>query len=511
MTIVIHTHGLDPVVIDNCDQHIVQPANMQRYESLAKILSQGYTYYLADSELYSAAGMQDWCYQFLHVPCEDSQVTDVIAILRLMDENGVITQPQWRVFQFRNGCPIEELIEQMENIFGLGRDQYAYITHRSTILHSSEFVLPGDTLVLHVRSTSRAARSRSRSIRRMIPQDDDREADDDISLLQFMDQRLTSFLWIRTDDCHPSKSSPRETSRQKKLISLEEAIPVTDVRTPLNLCDALWPSVDGDDQAKVQHQYDPEDPEEVISLRQAICKVQKKGWEGLHTQFNKIPNLHPSAQLAVSLAGIDDASSELHIFTDGSAKNGQASWAFVVLSKIGNNFSCVGFAGDLVDDSIGEVDQDCADAEATALIGMAEYVLSLGSSIREVHCFFDALAVGFGANGQQAIVTKTSQPARRQEGARILLSLGQSKVKLITHHVHAHECAESLASAIRNGWRCPIAAVLRCGPLLQHPLRRGAWIEIAPTDALPSITDMLYNVSNSREATVPDPVPALKQ
>ncbi len=127
------------------------------------------------------------------------------------------------------------------------------------------------------------------------------------------------------------------------------------------------------------------------------------------------------------------------------------------------------------------------------------------------------LAVGFGANGQQAIVTKTSQPARRQEGARILLSLGQSKVKLITHHVHAHvgnpfnECAESLASAIRNGWRCPIAAVLRCGPLLQHPLRRGAWIEIAPTDALPSITDMLYNVSNSREATVPDPVLALKQ
>ena len=69
--------------------------------------------------------------------------------------------------------------------------------------------------------TSRAARSRSRSIRRMIPQDDDREADDDILLLQFMDQRLTSFLWIRTDD------------------SLEEAIPVTDVRTPLNLCDAL--------------------------------------------------------------------------------------------------------------------------------------------------------------------------------------------------------------------------------------------------------------------------------
>ena len=67
------------------------------------------------------------------------------------------------------------------------------------------------------------------------------------------------------------------------------------------------------------------------------------------------------------------------MFTDGSCKNGRATWAISVVQQYSSHgqykYRRVGFAAGNVDDSIGVCEQTAMDAEATAIIAMGEFAL----------------------------------------------------------------------------------------------------------------------------------------
>lgn len=110
---------------------------------------------------------------------------------------------------------------------------------------------------------------------------------------------------------------------------------------------------------------------------------------------------------------------------------------------------------------------------------------------------FDALSVGMGACGRQAIPRTGGDISPRQRGARTLLTILQQKAKVAPFHVHAHEghpfneMVDSLATAVRKGWNPPVMPQLRCGTLLSHPLAEWAWMEVCPSSHLPSLVDVI--------------------
>lgn len=80
-------------------------------------------------------------------------------------------------------------------------------------------------------------------------------------------------------------------------------------------------------------------------------------------------------------------------------------------------------------------------AEATAIIAVAEFLLSLGNlSEMSIQCHFDAQSVGRGAFGLSSCCTLHGAISNRQRAARLLVSLVQRKAGSVEgRHVHAHE------------------------------------------------------------------------
>jgi hypothetical protein len=140
-------------------------------------------------------------------------------------------------------------------------------------------------------------------------------------------------------------------------------------------------------------------------LKEMIDHIATRGQEGINSDCSIMSDLHPFAEIAwlwVQPGRLDGK--RYHLFTDGSCKDGRATWAFIAIletQKEGHVTFCrVGFAAGDVNEDIGPCDQPSLDAESTALIAMMEYALTL-CDIPDVHlfCHFDAMAVGFAAMG----------------------------------------------------------------------------------------------------------------
>ena len=271
----------------------------------------------------------------------------------------------------------------------------------------------------------------------------------------------------------------------------------------------------------VHHQYDVANPEhgtcrpegrwdDIAELQSLLRNVLSRGHEGINEDFADIPSLHPHAQIACLLSHAhSDKSPVYHVFTDGSCKHDRATWAITILQQHDlhgrNIFHRVGYAAGCVSDDLGQFDPTAMDAEATAIIAMAEF--ALGQCFHQaitVYCHFDALVVGFGATGEYNIPMQHGSHSQRQKMARIIMTILESKAGQMDGstfgiHVKAHqghpwnEMSDSIAKAVWHGWRPPAEFVFRSGPLLRHSLAEWAWIEVAPTAELPDLRTILRN------------------
>lgn len=198
-----------------------------------------------------------------------------------------------------------------------------------------------------------------------------------------------------------------------------------------------------------------------------------------------------------------------HIFTDGSSKNDKATWAITILHQADVDgkhvYYSVGYAAGHVNDDLGACDPSAMDAEATAIIAMAEF--AFGQSHQRsvnIYCHFDALLVGFGAMGECNIPVQQGSQSERQRLARIVMTILESKSKQMDGdlkgiHVKAHqghpwnEMSDSIAKAAWWGWMPTVDFDFRSRPLLHHPLAAWAWIEVAPTPELADLRAILEN------------------
>eukprot|EP00438_Fugacium_kawagutii_P006271 Skav222658 [mRNA] locus=scaffold997:252657:260438:+ [translate_table: standard] len=243
----------------------------------------------------------------------------------------------------------------------------------------------------------------------------------------------------------------------------------------------------------------------LLSLDQAISDLCSSPWPGLNCDFTQLPPLHPAAMYAVSVTpSACHLFQEYHCYTDGSAGDGCASWAFVLLGVSGagadRQFYKIGFAGGLLTHDLLPFSPTSLDAEATAIIALAEFLLACQwPAATKIVCHFDASAVGFGSFGHQRVVQKHGAFAPRQHAARVLIAMAQRRFALEPRHVHAHdycpwnEFVDSVAGHVRLGWQPVLPGVLRSQALLAHPLRDWAWLQIAPDAALPSLDVLLRN------------------
>ena len=259
----------------------------------------------------------------------------------------------------------------------------------------------------------------------------------------------------------------------------------------------------------------------IWTLTQIAQELSLPNWFGFRGDFECIPDLHPAAQAAIQWTPQCSSNAvhgkELHIFTDGSAGTHSASWAFVVLCQQNECFARVGFAGAMLDDSIGRFHVTAADAEATALVAMVDFVLSNSLAPTSIHIHFDAHAVGFGATGYQASPLYHGYISERQRAARVFISLLQMHHAVFGHHVHAHEgnpfneMVDGIANATRKGWKGHVIPQLRGLSLLQHPLRDWAWYILNTDRSLPPLVKLLTGPPCVEGEYIPDPALAPSQ
>ena len=250
------------------------------------------------------------------------------------------------------------------------------------------------------------------------------------------------------------------------------------------------------------------DPDGLINtLNDGLHKLTYEPWQGLNQDFTVVPCHHPMVAYAIEatcqMPPTRD-SEVYHIYTDVSSKGNKATWAFVILKEVWmqgvKHFARVAFAVGEVCDEIGPYAKGAMDAEATALIATSECLLAMRlNPSTDVYLHYDAMVVGHAAIGlQQLPRSKYGDVSFRVLGARIMLSLVQkAHRKVCGIHVHSHEgspfneMADSLAAACREGWQPPVQSCLKSGVLLQHKLKEWAWLQISPTEEMPTLETML--------------------
>lgn len=252
---------------------------------------------------------------------------------------------------------------------------------------------------------------------------------------------------------------------------------------------------------------------DLYSAMQTLCS---QPWCGLNHDFMQLHVSHPAALCALAVQqASQDKYPILHIYSDGSCKDNTAAWAFVVVAQIpsasGPTFWKYGFAADVLDDTLGPFQYTAMDAEATALIAAAEFLLPLATLEQSIHFHFDAQSVGFGAFGVQATPTYHGETSSRQHGARVMLSFLQQQTRTCPIHVHAHEgnpfneLVDSIATSVRCGWRPTNLPQLRSGKVLQHRGRDWAWLFFMPPDVVPPLQDILSNPPGNARQYAGDP------
>ena len=285
------------------------------------------------------------------------------------------------------------------------------------------------------------------------------------------------------------------------------------------ICDALLSDLLKEIQEENENIHECIDRQELgASLRMTVDRLLKHRWTGLNVDFGVIHPRRPFAQAAVAMTSHACAQpNAFHIYMDGSAKSGNAAWSFVVVAEcwIGDRsvFQKIGYAGAKLQEDIGPFEPTALDAEATAIIAAAEYILTraLPSHLAiDIHLHFDCTAVGFGSTGKQAVPRQNEDRSIRQTAARVMISLVQAQQGLHAHHVHAHqgnpwnEAAGSVAGWIRQGGQCPIVPQLISGEILAHPLREWAWMLINPDEEMLALDQVLQKVQVVEVDTAPD-------
>ena len=252
------------------------------------------------------------------------------------------------------------------------------------------------------------------------------------------------------------------------------------------------------------------DPQ-IADLRRHLQKLYSRGMEGINAEFMDIPDLHPHARCARDLTPSGLGSGDFHVFTDGSCKNGKATWAITIVQQHMVQgrwcFQRVGFAAGNVDDTLGECEQTSMDAESTAIIAMIEFALGNCHLHRDnFFCHFDALSAGFGASGEYNIARSAGMFSHGQTAARILMTILERRLESMQGtvrglHVQAHqghpwnEMVDSLAKAVWHGWMPPEKFHFKAADLLRHSLAQWAWLEVAPNKELPDLQTILQNES----------------
>ena len=242
------------------------------------------------------------------------------------------------------------------------------------------------------------------------------------------------------------------------------------------------------------------------TLNVALAKLCLPGWVGLNHDMTVLSDLHPHAQLAGKLTVQDPhAMGTFHVFTDGSCRKGDAGWAFAVIcAQQLEGFVRhirVGFAAGKLSCDLGPTEMTAQDAEATAIVAACEYILSRREvQSLHIHLHFGATAVGFGSMGATNVVKQDPSVSKRQQAARILVSLVQrSNSRFRGCHVHAHkghpwnELVDSLAKQAAGGWSPNIPAQLRSADLLAHLIAEWAWLQICPDSELPCLEQIMRN------------------
>ena len=247
-----------------------------------------------------------------------------------------------------------------------------------------------------------------------------------------------------------------------------------------------------------------------VATLQGLLRELREAWpkDAIANCYDQIPDLHPFARLALASTSGNEFRQirRYHVFTDGSAKrdahqSGKAAWAFHVVceSEFGTSrtFHRIGFTGAMVDGNLWSCHMDSLDAEAVALIHVADWLISQKGPI-DCTVHFDAKAVGFGAFGHYNVACDASAPREIQHVARALFAVAQAlHPGLKCAHVKAHdgqpdnETADSIAYAILRGWEPPCHPPCRVCAIAAHPLRDWAWMECAPNAELPSIENVL--------------------
>ena len=252
-------------------------------------------------------------------------------------------------------------------------------------------------------------------------------------------------------------------------------------------------------EASSSCQLDQATVDALDQLQTQVRALFNADWVGLNLDFHQVPPLHPIAQAAIAVTPQHEAiGTHYHVYTDGSCKDGKCAWAFLVISEIptsfGPVFTRIGYSGDLMSDQ----HNTPAAAEAMALIGAIEYLLSRPLLDQlSIHFHYDATAVGHASVG---IFNLPQHDHDLVLNARIMLSILQRRCASVRgFHIHGHqgqpwnEFCDSIATWLRQGWTCPIRPQLRSDVLLQNPLKEWAWIEALPDDALPSLQRILCN------------------
>ena len=300
----------------------------------------------------------------------------------------------------------------------------------------------------------------------------------------------------------------------------------------VDICSACLPDIEGDDDyhdlpmgddgSHLQQTIDTDkghttsNDEDLGSLRNIVQQLLQDSWVGLNRDFTVLHPKYPAARMAIAqTVQWDEPSSRFHIYTDGSAKQGKAAWAFVVICEFqglnGRQFARVGYSGAKLSDEDDKY-RTSVDAEAAAIVHMCDYLLGRPMVAgMELHCYFDAKSIGMAAFGIQNTQEKGDCTSLVYQ-ARIIMAMVQRKFACFPFHVHAHEgnpfneLTDGIAGFVRAGNPCPVQPQSRTEQLFSHKLCEWAWLEVAPSQELPDLRRVLANEQPWPDQYQVDPV-----
>eukprot|EP00438_Fugacium_kawagutii_P005626 Skav235144 [mRNA] locus=scaffold1072:78768:88405:- [translate_table: standard] len=252
-------------------------------------------------------------------------------------------------------------------------------------------------------------------------------------------------------------------------------------------------------------------------LRDAVGHLHQHSGPTLCQHWPHLPELHAAAAWATEITPqfTDAHPDEIHVYTDGTAATGTAAWALVVLAAYhspgGVHFEKIGYAGRVLDETIGSFLPNALDAEATALIALSELVLN-GSIPAAPHliCHCDSTSASQGAFGFQDIPSCQGEVSPRQTLARNMVHLLQQTHHVSLRHIHSHEghpwneFADSLAYHFRCGWTPVVPYLHSSDKLAAHPMRNWAWLFLASSADMPTLPQLLQNATPHSETVMPD-------